>query len=74
MHLRDMWSNDDEEKSLVSKSILDGELSWLEQGTIGLPYSVEQLRPETMESYLKTRKPQPRAAEPTQQLPRTGTE
>jgi alkylation response protein AidB-like acyl-CoA dehydrogenase len=53
--LRDMWSNDDDEKSELASSLLAGEHVWLEQGTIGLPYSVDQLRPETMEAYLAER-------------------
>jgi alkylation response protein AidB-like acyl-CoA dehydrogenase len=57
--LRDMWSNDDDGKVLLSKSILQGEQTWLEQGTIGLPFGVEELRPETMEDYLAGRKARP---------------
>jgi alkylation response protein AidB-like acyl-CoA dehydrogenase len=53
--LRDMWSNDDAEKSELASSVLAGEQVWLEQGTMGLPFSVDQLRPETMEDYLARR-------------------
>jgi alkylation response protein AidB-like acyl-CoA dehydrogenase len=74
--LRDMWSNDDAEKLVLSKSILQGEQQWLERGTIGLPYSIEQLRPESMEDYLQERKSKPAAASGPRPLPlpRTGTE
>jgi hypothetical protein len=59
-----MWSNDDDGKVLLSKSILQGEQTWLEQGTIGVPYGSEALWPETMEVESGPR-PTP--------LPRTGT-
>ena len=71
--LRDMWSNDDTEKLALSKSIMDGEQTWLEHGTIGLPFSVEQLRPETMDDYLKNREHRPATvSESRPLLPRTG--
>jgi hypothetical protein len=72
--LRDMWSNDDDGKVLLSRSILQGEQTWLEHGTIGLPYSIEQLRPETMEDYLQGRKTSPAVESGSRPLPRTGTE
>lgn len=53
--LRDMWSNDDDEKNALAKSLLSGEQTWLESGTMGVPFSVEQLKPETMEGYLTRR-------------------
>jgi alkylation response protein AidB-like acyl-CoA dehydrogenase len=53
--LRDMWSNDDAKKSELAASVLAGDQVWLEQGTLGLPFSVDQLRPETMEAYLTAR-------------------
>lgn len=71
--LRDMWSNDDSEKVALSKSIMEGEQTWLEHGTIGLPFTVEQLRPETMDDYLKNREHQPATvSESRPLLPRTG--
>jgi alkylation response protein AidB-like acyl-CoA dehydrogenase len=53
--LRDMWSNDDLEKTELAASVLAGEQVWLEQGTMGVPFGVDDLRPETMEAYLKER-------------------
>ena len=50
-----MWSNDDAEKTELAASLLRGEQVWLEQGTMGLPFGVEEMRPETMETYLKAR-------------------
>jgi alkylation response protein AidB-like acyl-CoA dehydrogenase len=75
--LRDMWSNDDVEKTELASSILRGEQVWLEQGTIGLPFSVDDLRPEAMDAYLtrreadKARRPE-RGSEPRRIAP-TGT-
>lgn len=68
--LRDMWRNDDDGKVLLSKSILEGEQTWLEQGTIGLLYGVAELRPQTMEEYLAERKARPVAE--SGRLPRAG--
>jgi hypothetical protein len=42
---RDMWDNDDADKHALGKSILKGEHTWLESGTIGIPYEAEQLAP-----------------------------
>jgi hypothetical protein len=67
--LRDMWSNDDQEKSELARSILAEEHVWLEKGTLGIPFSVDDLRPETMETYLARRhaeeKSEPRRIAPT---------
>jgi|GEM_PF-6014179 len=74
--LRDKWSNDDDGKVLLSKSILQGEQTWLEQGTIGLPYGSEELRPETMEDDFAGRKRPAVESGPRPvvlPLPRTGT-
>lgn len=73
--LRDMWSNDDVEKYALASAVLDGRQEWLEHGTIGLPYTVDQLRPETMEQFFEARKAQPRQPEAAPRpLSRTGTE
>jgi hypothetical protein len=72
--LEDMWSNDDAEKSELARALLAGEHVWLEQGTMGLPYTVEQLRPEAMDAYLKEREARrpARESEPRRIAP-TGT-
>ena len=73
--LRNMWSNDDEEKNALSASILAGKQAWLETGTMGVPFTVEQLRPETMEQYFEAKKARPKPAQPeATPLPRSGTE
>jgi alkylation response protein AidB-like acyl-CoA dehydrogenase len=69
--LRDMWHNDDARKVNLANSILAGQQLWLEQGSIGVGYSIEQLRPQTMESYLEARRHEP--AERAQEIGRTGT-
>jgi alkylation response protein AidB-like acyl-CoA dehydrogenase len=75
--LRNMWSNDDREKGELARSILAGEQLWLEQGTMGVPFTVDEMRPETMEAYLeerrseKARRPE-RESEPRRIAP-TGT-
>jgi hypothetical protein len=66
-----MWSNDDLEKSELAQAILDGRNEWLERGTMGLPFTVDQLRPETMEQYFAAREAAPATA--PRILPRTGT-
>jgi len=72
--LRDMWSNDDAYKSELASSILAGDQVWLEQGTIGLPFTIDDLRPETMETYLANRgtEREQRPSEPRRIAP-TGT-
>ena len=74
--LRDMWSNDDSEKSELAQAILDGRIQWLERGTMGLPFTVDQLRPETMEQYFAARQAEPATRAPDAApliLPKTGT-
>ncbi len=70
--LRNMWSNDDTEKSALAAAILEGRHVWLEQGTMGLPYDVDALRPETMDTYLDARKTRRRDSESRRIAP-TGT-
>jgi len=69
--LRQMWSNDDALKHELAQSVLQDRQLWLEQGTIGLPFSTEQLRPETMQQFFAARE-SARAADALR-LPRTGT-
>ena len=53
--LRDMWHNDDVAQTRMANELLDGRFSWLELGTMGVPYSVDELKPETMEAHLAKR-------------------
>jgi hypothetical protein len=49
--LRDLWSNDDRVHVRVANELLEGRFLWLEQGTMGVPFEVAELEPETMEQY-----------------------
>jgi alkylation response protein AidB-like acyl-CoA dehydrogenase len=49
--LRDMWHNDDQSKYDLAQSVLNGDQTWLEAGTMGLPYDIDALRPQTMEQF-----------------------
>jgi alkylation response protein AidB-like acyl-CoA dehydrogenase len=69
--LRDMWSNDDARKLELAHSLLDGKQLWLEQGSMGLGFSVDELRPQTMEEYFEARK-RP-TADSAPRIVRTGT-
>jgi alkylation response protein AidB-like acyl-CoA dehydrogenase len=70
--LRDMWHNDDVTKLDVASSIMAGQQIWLERGTMGVPFTVEQMRPQTMEKYFAARNAT-RATRRTQ-IGRTGTD
>ena len=49
--LRDLWSNDDRLHVRLANELLEGRFLWLEQGTMGVPFEVAELVPETMEQY-----------------------
>jgi len=70
--LRNMWSNDDAAKLELAAGLLRGEHTFLEQGTLGLPYSVDELRPQTMQEYFEARRTQA-DSQVSGVLPRTGT-
>jgi hypothetical protein len=53
--LRDMWSNDDVEQDRLASELLDGRFTWLELGTMGVPYSASELEPEKMETFFAAR-------------------
>jgi len=57
--LRALWRNDDVEQYALAQAVLAGDHTWLESGTIGLPYSVDDLRPESMEQILAARARRP---------------
>jgi alkylation response protein AidB-like acyl-CoA dehydrogenase len=67
--LRDMWDNDDQAKYQLAQSVLAGKQTWLEQGTIGLPYTIDAMRPETMEQFFANRS----APIPIPPIAKTGT-
>ena len=51
----ELWSNDDARKHAMGKAILAGEHTWLEAGTMGLPYDVKELTPPTVTELLAQR-------------------
>lgn len=50
--LREMWRNDDARRYAFAREVLDGKHLWLERGTVGVPYTVEDLRPRTVPEIL----------------------
>ena len=50
-----MWSNDDVEQDRLASELLDGRFTWLELGTMGVPYSVGELEPEKMDAFFAQR-------------------
>jgi alkylation response protein AidB-like acyl-CoA dehydrogenase len=53
--LRRLWDNEDAEQYHLAQRVLEGELSWLERGTLGVPFSVRQLEPQTMDEFFAER-------------------
>lgn len=61
--LREMWRNDDTARYALGRAVLDGDLRWLEVGTMGLPFTIEDLVPPPMARILAARGPEePRVA------------
>lgn len=54
-NLRDMWTNEDAERDRLAAQVLAGQLTWLEEGTLGLAYQASDLEPESMEQFFATR-------------------
>ena len=50
-----LWRNDDAQATRVGLDLLAGKHTWLERGIDPLPYSVDDLRPKSMEEILKER-------------------
>jgi hypothetical protein len=66
-----MWNNDDVEHVRLANELLDGRFLWLEQGTMGVPYDVAELEPETMEDHFSEQEERRAAsAHVVKQLPR----
>jgi alkylation response protein AidB-like acyl-CoA dehydrogenase len=53
--LHAMWHNDDAVKYKFAQDVLAERYAWLERGVMRLPYSVDELRPRSMEEYFATR-------------------
>ena len=56
----ELWSNDDALKHRIGKEVLEGKHMWLEQGTAGLPYTIEDLTPPSMDQILARRQASPK--------------
>lgn len=52
---RDLFDAEDENRTSLAKRLLDGAYRWLEQGTMGLPYTVDDLRPLSVDEMLAVR-------------------
>ncbi|MBZ0272158.1 acyl-CoA dehydrogenase family protein [bacterium] len=53
--LRGMFHNDDIFKYNLGKDIVEGKDTWLEKGSMGVPYTVEQMTPLSVPEILKRR-------------------
>jgi alkylation response protein AidB-like acyl-CoA dehydrogenase len=71
--LRDMWDNDDREHVRLANELLEGRFLWLEQGTMGVPYEVAELAPETMENFFETQEAARAARSGAERLPRVAS-
>jgi len=49
---RGFWKNEDARRYRLAREVMDGEFTWLEKGTLGLPYSTEDLKPKVMAEIL----------------------
>jgi hypothetical protein len=59
----DLWHNDDSARYALGRAVLDGEYQWVERGTMGVPYSIQELVPATMKAIFAARAKEPAAAE-----------
>jgi alkylation response protein AidB-like acyl-CoA dehydrogenase len=71
--LRDMWDNDDREHVRLANELLEGRFLWLEQGTMGIPYEVAELQPETMEQHFAVRDAAKEARDSVPRIARSAT-
>ena len=53
---RQLWGNDDAHATRLGNELLKGSHTWVEEGISPLPYSIEDLRPRTMEEVFEQRK------------------
>ena len=53
--LRDMWRNQDVQRYQLARAVSEGRFVWLEQGTMGVPFSERELEPERMEEFFAER-------------------
>jgi alkylation response protein AidB-like acyl-CoA dehydrogenase len=53
--LRDLWKNDDALATAVGHRVLAGAHTWQETGTMGVPFTSDELRPPSMDQLLAAR-------------------
>ncbi len=54
-----LWHNDDDAAYAMGRAVLAGEHAWLEQGGMGLGFTVEDLRPKAPEARLEAQADEP---------------
>ncbi len=47
-----LWGNNDKQAMRLGQEMLDGRHEWLESGVLSLPYSIEDLRPKSMDELI----------------------
>ena len=50
--LKEMWRNDDDAAYAVGQALLKGQYDWLNRGSIQIPYTVDDLRPKTIDEIM----------------------
>jgi alkylation response protein AidB-like acyl-CoA dehydrogenase len=60
---RDLWHNDDSMAYALGRAVLDGEHEWLERGTMGVPWTIEEMTPPAMKRIFAARRPEPTPTE-----------
>ncbi len=53
----DLWSNDDSLKYAVGREVLDSAHDWIEAGTMGIPYTIEEMTPPSVDEILRRGEP-----------------
>jgi hypothetical protein len=53
--LRDMWRNHDAQRYHLARGVSQGRFVWLEEGTMGVPFSESELEPERMQDFFDAR-------------------
>ena len=54
----ELWNNDDVRATRVGLELLDGQHTWVERGVTPMPYTIEDMRPKTMDEILAEREKQ----------------
>jgi alkylation response protein AidB-like acyl-CoA dehydrogenase len=62
--LHALWHNHDAATYQLAQDVLEERYTWLERGVMNLPFSAEELRPQSIEAYFAGRKREARAEVP----------